>query len=113
MPFDPISWAIIGFVVGALTATFWEEIVEWADRTFARILSTINKVINVVSDRVVYLVTGVSGVYEKRMEVYTQNINTGRFERKVYSEPIAPSDVPDDIRQQLEEKTKLRILQNK
>ncbi len=113
MPFDPISWAIIGFVVGALTATFWEEIVEWADRTFTRIVNTIDKIINVVSDRVVYLVTGRSGVYEKRMEVYAQNVNTGQFNRNVVSEPIDPSQIPDDVRAKLEQERKLRILQKK
>jgi hypothetical protein len=113
MPFDPISWAITGFVVGALTVGFWEEIVEWADRTFARILNTIDKVIYVVSDRVVYLVTGKSGVYEKRMEVYSQSVNTGQFNRNVVSEPVPASEVPYDIRQQVNEQRKVRILQNK
>ncbi|GBL10088.1 hypothetical protein MSj_01571 [Microcystis aeruginosa Sj] len=114
MPFDPISWAIIGFIVGGLTVAFWDEIVEWADRTFARILNSINKAINVVSDRVVYLVTGRSGVYEKKLAVYTQNINTGQYGQNIVSEIITDtSKIPDDVLAQLKKQREVRVLQNK
>ena len=98
MPFDPISWAIIGFVVGALTATFWDEIREWATRGLQAILVTLVLAATVISDSVVYLVRQGSRIY-KKLEVFSRNIYTNVTKRHEKMEEV--SSVPAEFDEQL------------
>ena len=111
MPFDPISWIIIGFVSGALTACFWDEITEWADRTFQRVIDFLDRTIEEISDRVVYLATGKSGKYEKQLAVYYEDQKTGQYYQRTVTERIDRKDIPADILKKLDKNKKLRILQ--
>ncbi|MFM6081884.1 MAG: hypothetical protein ACKPCI_25795 [Dolichospermum sp.] len=112
MPIDPISWAIIigSFIAGASVGYFWDEITEWANRMLGYILDSINRAIEVTSDAAVYLVREGSRVY-KKVEVYVRNIHTLVTSIKQREEEISPYDLPDEINEQLNRKTKLKLMQ--
>lgn len=109
MPFDPISWAIIGFVVGAFAGTFWDQITEWASQVLQLILGAIDLAVTVTSDAVVYLVKRGGRVY-KTMEITSRNIYSGLTKLNEKSEEMSPYDVPDDVNQELNRKLKLKLL---
>lgn len=106
---DPISWAIIGFVAGALTATFWDQITEWAGQVLQLILGAIDLAVTVTSEAVVYLVKRGARVY-KTMEIMSRNIYSGLTKLNKKSEEISPYDIPDDVNQELERKLKMKLL---
>lgn len=116
MPFDPISWAIIigsafaGGAVGGTVGYFWDEIKAWATRMLGYILDGINTAIEVTSDAVVYLVKEGTRVYQT-MEVYVRNIRTGRTRIESRQREISRSEVPPDLDAQLEEKMRLKLMQ--
>lgn len=109
MPLDPFSWAIIGFVVGALTANFWDEITEWASRALEVILRAIDITVTVTSDAVVYLVKQGTRIY-KKVEVTARNIYTKVTQNHTKTEEVSPYDVPDEINDQLDRKEKIKLL---
>ena len=110
MTIDPISWMIIGFVVGLATGYFWDEIKEWAARMLGYILDAIDRAINVISDAVVYLVKEGTRVY-KRIEVHVRNIYSRKTELYYKQEEVSRGDIPDDINADLDRKMKIKLLQ--
>ena len=110
MPLDPISWAIIGFVVGVVAASFWDEITEWANRALESILRTIDLAVTVTSDAVVYLTKKGTRVY-KKIEVYARNIYNDTTKRHTKKEEVSKDEIPDDINQKLQRKKKLKLMQ--
>jgi hypothetical protein len=110
MPIDPISWMIIGFLVGGAVGYFWDEIKEWATRVLGYILDAINYALEVTSDAITYLVQEGTRVY-KRVEVYVRNVRTGGTRLEYRQEQISSYDIPDDLKAQLDRKQKLKLLQ--
>ena len=108
MPFDPISWAIIGFAVGALTATFWDDIRDWATRALQAILNLLDLAVTVMSDTVVYLVKQGTRVY-KKIEVFSRNIYSNATKRHEKMEEV--SSVPAEFEKQLQTKSQIKLLQ--
>jgi hypothetical protein len=106
---DPISWAIIGFVVGAFAGAFWDEITEWASQVLQLILGAIDLAVTVTSEAVVYLVKRGARVY-KTMEVISRNIYSGLTKLNEKSEEISRYDIPDDVNQELDRKMKMKLL---
>lgn len=109
MPFDPISWVIIGFVVGAFTATFWDEITEWASRALEAILRAIDLAATVTSDAVVSLVKQGTRIY-KKVEITARNIYTKITQNHTKTEEVSRYDVPDEINDELDKKMKVKLL---
>ncbi|WP_066380063.1 hypothetical protein [Anabaena sp. CA = ATCC 33047] len=109
---DPITWVIVigSFVAGAFVATFWEEIKYWATVVLVRILDTIDKILEVTSDAIVYLVKEGNRVYQ-RMEVYVRNVRNGSTRLEYRQKEIARADVPADINAQLDKKMQLKLMQ--
>lgn len=112
MPLDPISWIIIGFVAGALTATFWDEITEWASRALEAILRAIDLAVTVTSNGIVSLVKQSGRIY-KKVEVVTRNIHDKVTKKHTKTEEISPYDVPDELEEELERKSKIKLLEQK
>lgn len=112
MPIEPITWVIIissvfaGFTVGYL----WDEIKEWASRMLGYILDAINYAIEVTSDALVYIVKEGTRIY-KEIEVFSRNIYTGATTRHVKREEISPNQVPSEMDELLNEKMKVKIMQ--
>jgi hypothetical protein len=112
MPIEPITWVIIigsalaGFTVGYL----WDEIQEWASRMLGYILDAINYAIEVTSDALVYIVKEGTRIY-KEIEVFSRNIYTGATTRHVKREEISPNQVPSKMEELLNERMKVKILE--
>ncbi|MBU7581939.1 MAG: hypothetical protein KAF91_03365 [Nostoc sp. TH1S01] len=109
---DPISWAIIigSALAGAAVGYFWEDIKRWATQVLASILRTIDELIEVTSDAIVYLLEEGTRVY-KRMEVYVRNVKTGATRREYRQQEVSRYDIPDELNEQLERKRQLKIMQ--
>ncbi|MCT7948180.1 hypothetical protein NG798_00040 [Ancylothrix sp. C2] len=119
MPFDPISWIIIfaiGFGGGSAINYDWNRIMEdikaWANRVVGDILDTINKALEVASDAIVYLLKEKNRYY-KQVEVYVMNINTNNVKIVIEKEIIEYSEIPEEIRQELEQKMKIKLMKMK
>lgn len=113
MSIDPITWAIItvaAFSAGAAVGYFWDEIKEWASRMLGYILDAINYAIEVTSDALVYIVKEGTRIY-KEIEVFSRNIYTGATTRHVKREEISPNQVPSEMEELLNERMKVKILQ--
>lgn len=110
MPFDPISWAIIGFVIGALTATFWDEITEWASQALEDVLKVVGLAFSVVANSVVYLLKKGHRVY-KKIEVEFRNIFVNDTGVRCIEREISSYDVPDELNDEVNRRTKVKILQ--
>ncbi|ELS33886.1 MULTISPECIES: hypothetical protein [Pseudanabaena] len=111
MAFDPISLIfcfILGGLTGASVAAFWEQIKAWAVKVIAKILDAINTAIEVTSDAIVYLVKEGKRIY-KRVEVGVRNIYSGRTSLQFKEKEISSYDIPDEMNDQLNRKTKLKI----
>ncbi|WYM01902.1 MAG: hypothetical protein HEQ19_22690 [Gloeotrichia echinulata CP02] len=113
MPFPIIAWIAVASIAGftAAAGVFWDEIKEWASQMLVYILDGINTAIEVTSDAVVYLVKEGGRVY-KQIEVYVRNVYTGITELRYRREEISSSELPDEYNSQLEQKTKLKLMQN-
>lgn len=114
MPFDPISWIIILAIFGGGNAINYDwnrildEIKDWATRVVGDILDTINKALEVASDAIVYLLKK-GNRYYKEVKVYVMNINTKKV-KIVLEKEIIDSEIPEDIRQELEKKMELKLM---
>lgn len=107
---DPISWIVIGFVIGGAFGYFWDDIKAWASQMLGYILDAINEAIEVTSDGITWLVKEGTHVY-KRVEVFVRNIRTGGTRREYRQEEIYRSDIPDDLNAQLDRKMQLKLMQ--
>lgn len=106
------AWVIAGFLFGvAVGHFFWKQIKEWASLVLNPILDSINKVVEVWSDAVVYLIKEGTGRVVKRMEVGTQNIFTDEVKTKYVEEKVSNSEIPDEIKDQLQKNAKLKLMQ--
>ncbi|MEB3883437.1 hypothetical protein [Lyngbya sp. CCY1209] len=113
MAIDPISWTFVAAAaisLGAGFSSYWDEIKAWADRVLAQILDTVNQGLEVVTDAVISF-TKEKNRYYKQAEVYVMNINTHQVRLERTKEIIELSDIPEEFRQQLEERAKLKIMQ--
>jgi len=107
---DPI-WIILVFIAGAAVGRFWKEIKEWANRALGYILDGINRATEVTSDAIVYLVKeGTRRIY-KKMEVWVKDIYTKEIKPKYKEESISRSEVPDEIKAQLDQKEAVKLMQ--
>jgi len=113
MAIDPISltliWFIAGATAGATVAVFWDEIKSWAYNALCNILDSINRAIEVTSDAVAYLVKEGTRIY-KRTEVFVENVRTGNIVIKYKEERVSESDVPNELRSQLDRKKKIEAV---
>lgn len=107
---DPITWMIIGFLLGGVVAVFWDDIKEWASRVVDEILNIIDSLIEVTSDAITYLLKQGTRVY-RRVEVYVRNVRTGGTKLEYRQEEISIDDIPEDLKNQLNERMKIKILQ--
>jgi uncharacterized protein YdeI (YjbR/CyaY-like superfamily) len=112
MPIDPITWVIIigSFLARSTVGYFWDEIREWASRMLGYILDAINDAIEVRSDAVVYLVKEKTLIY-RQIEVLSRHIYTGATTRHVKREEITRDQIPSDLNNQLDEKMRLKLMQ--
>jgi hypothetical protein len=111
MPIDPISWGIIiGFIGGFGAGYFWDEIQKWATRAVSFILDRVNRAYEVASKGLVYLVKQGTRVY-KRVEVYVRNVRSSSTRLEYRQEEISPYEIPDEIKDELSQKEKVKLMQ--
>lgn len=108
MPIDPISWIVIGFIIGAATGYFWDEIKAWFDRMLGYILDGINWAVEQASNAIAYLVKQGTRVY-KKIEVVIRNLVTGKYFKRYKEEEISPYEVPEPTMNQLSTNPTLRV----
>lgn len=103
---------IAGAIVGGLVIAFWDEIKEWAQNLLGYVISAMNTALEVISDAYIYIVKQ-STHYYKRFEVYKRNLQTNKYESHIEQKEISESEVPDEIKEQLEMrgKDKIKIMQ--
>lgn len=113
MPIDPITWTIIGlsFLGGATVGYFWDEITAWANRVVGYIIDAVNYAIEVTSDAIVSLVKEGQRYY-KLAEVYVMDIRTNKVRVESRRQEIPSPDVPQEYKEQLMRKAKLKLMQN-
>lgn len=108
-----MAWQIvavlIGVVAGGLLITFWDEIKAWADRVLGSILDSIDRTVEVVSDGVVYLIKK-GYEYYKEIEIFLKNRRTGQYEEVRQRVQIPSSQMPPEVKKQLDEREKLESL---
>ncbi len=94
--------AIIGGVaIGATVAYFWDDITAWVSRIFDAILDTLDRAIEWAVEGIALLIKE-GGKYIKGVFVLVKNKwGEERIER--YGEEIPYSDVPDEIKRELQE----------
>ncbi|EKD10274.1 MAG: hypothetical protein P5702_08070 [Limnospira sp. PMC 1291.21] len=109
MAIDPISWTIIAVTILGAVSPYWNEIKAWANRAVAQILDTINQAVEVVSDVAIYLLKEKNRYY-KQAETYIMNINNKEYRFEIVKESIELSDIPEEFRQQLEERAKIKLM---
>jgi hypothetical protein len=106
-----IVWLLAGFAAGAAVGYFWDEIKEWATRALGYIFDAINWAIEVTSDAITYLVKQGNRIY-KRIEVYVRNVYTGATRLEFRQQEISPHELPENIKDQLNTKQKLKLMQS-
>ena len=105
-----IEWVIIALLTGAATGYFWDEIKAWALRFLDFIVDAIDRMAEVISDGIVYLIKR-GHRYYKRVEVYVRNVSSGRSRLKYREEEVVDEDIPAESRAQLNERQrKLAVL---
>jgi hypothetical protein len=115
MPFPIFGWIIIGAIAGIASiaaVAFLDEITEWASRMLDYILDGINKAIEVTSDAIVSVVKEGSKFYRDVM-IYVSNTGTGQTRIERSTQEINPSEIPSEIIEALQEKTRIQIGQQK
>ena len=100
---EPITMFLIGFTIGALTATFWDKIESWAKNALRAILRGINLSTHYVENAVYYLVKEGSQ-YVTKIAIAIRNITSdiGKIldqKDKEVDLNNLPSDVQDKLRQ--------------
>ncbi|OIP72376.1 MAG: hypothetical protein AUK43_03955 [Oscillatoriales cyanobacterium CG2_30_40_61] len=105
-----IDWIFIAAaaLVGVGVGYFWDEIVAWANRVIGYLLAGINRAIEVTSDAIVYLVREGKRYYQK-VEIFARNIYTKVTHLFSDQKEIHQSDIPEDLKEQLERKTKYEL----
>ena len=102
---------IVAFFAGVTVNRFWKQIKEWADLALGYILNGINKAVEVTSDAFVYLVKEGTRLVVKRMIVGVQNIYTNENRSEKREEEISRSELPDEIKAQLEQRAQMKLMQ--
>ncbi|KYC42269.1 hypothetical protein WA1_20030 [Scytonema hofmannii PCC 7110] len=111
MSAELIYYVAVGFLAGVAVRHFWKQIKQWVDRMLGLILDSINIAIEVTSDPLVELVKkGFRQIY-KQIVVYVKNIYTGEIRPEYREELIPHSQIPDEIKAQLEQKARLKLTQ--
>jgi hypothetical protein len=95
-----------------LANSFGNAIKDWANSVVDKILGRIDKVIDVASDAIVYLIKEGDSYY-KEIKVFIMNIGSLQVRCEYKKEIIQYSDIPEDIRKQLEERRELKLMQMK
>lgn len=107
MPFDPISWTIIGTIVGLFAVSFMDEIREWATRALEKIRNAIDRSVEVTSDAIVSIVK--EGYrYYKKIKVYVMNIRTDVT--KTITTTQESSNPPEEIKTKLAKEKEEKLL---
>lgn len=108
-----IGWVIVAAVsaiVGGAVVYFWDDIKAWATRMIGYILDGIRKAIEVTSDAIVYL-SKQGYRYYKRVEVYVRNVYSSVTRLEYREEEVTEESIPDEMRDQLESKARLKLMQ--
>jgi hypothetical protein len=103
-----IDWTILI----NLANSFGNAIKNWANSVVDKILGRIDKAIEVASDAIVYLIKE-NNRYYKEVKVYMMNIGSREVRFEIQKEVIQLSEIPEDIRKQLEERCELKLMQMK
>lgn len=104
---------ITGAVVGGFVIHFWDKIKQWAENLLGYVIAGIDTALEVISDALIYIVKQ-GARYYKRFQVYKQNIKTKRMESYIEQKEILSDDIPDELKEQLDERVdnKLKIMQH-
>lgn len=104
---DILLQAGIALLIGGAVAYFWDDIKNWISRVFDAIVATLNSFIEWAVEGIAFIVEE-GGKYYKAVQVLVRNkLGHERVEHHV--EPISRSDVPSEIKNQLEEGMALLI----
>ncbi|NMG22698.1 hypothetical protein [Brasilonema bromeliae] len=105
MPLDPISWLIIGAIIGAGTVVFWDRIKDWATRVMGFLLDQMNKLVEFLVGGVVFLIKE-GKKYYKKLYLYTRDKESQKpYRRESDKVEIKEADIPSDLRDIVPEKT--------
>lgn len=103
MPIPILLWFVAAAAVGFAAGYFWEDVIKpWAIRAAGKILDSLDSGLKYFSEGVVYL-TKKGRDYIAELKVYTQDKRSGEYEANTTTTKISPSEVPDDIRSELEQ----------
>lgn len=108
MPIPILVWIVAAGVAGFAAGYFWDDVIKpWAIRAAGKILDFIDKAFEYFSEGVVYLLEK-GGEYIKQLKVYTKT-KEGKYMSRVVEEEINASEVPDDIRANLDAQEKQEV----
>jgi hypothetical protein len=107
MPIPILIWFVAAAAVGFSVGYFWEDVIKpWAIRAAGKILDYLDSGLKYFSEGVVYL-TKKGQDYIAELKVFTRDKRSGEYQVETSTTKISASDVPADIRSQLEQQEKI------
>ncbi|WP_414585779.1 hypothetical protein [Scytonema sp. PCC 10023] len=104
-------WIILIFAAGVAVGRFWKELQAWADRVLNEFLAFTDKLIDVSADALVDMAKEGTRYAVKGITAWVQNIFNDDEVRRFYKEERIPmSQVPDEIKAQLQERVKTQLM---
>lgn len=103
IPFILLGAALAGGAI--VLAVFWKEIVSWVKRVMDRLPDSVKKNL----EGVTAFVEKLKGVVKNIMNYYSYDQKTEKWTETVVSREVDPSQIPKNIREQMERRSKVDI----
>ncbi|MEM6399048.1 MAG: hypothetical protein AAF757_02290 [Cyanobacteria bacterium P01_D01_bin.116] len=108
MPIPVLVWVVSIALTTTVAVAFADEIKEWARETVRRIINAIDSILYTVGDALANLIYE-GRKYIREVKVWLFNEETEQYEIQTERQVVPDSEVPPEIKENLQRKRKIKI----